>query len=205
MDAFKHWLEKGMAEQGSEIQFEARDLANYFTRFNRGIGSICLDYSDSRMAKGIWYLYGSGSCYMAEVSRLPPGREVNDFFDSVPQLYADLFEVRCSRFFSHLDRGSERANPLNGPCYMLWDMDAGIDSFRFSGVPAHIDASIRVLERLATSKHPATIESAIHGLGHMIDDFRDRCQPVLERISACGDVPAELRDYAVNAVHHYIQ
>lgn len=157
------------------------------------------------MAKGIWYLYGSGSCYLAEVSKLPPGPQVDDFFASVTHLYTELFELRCSRFFSHLDRGPEQANPLNGPCYMLWDMDAGIDSFRFSGIPSHVDNSVRLLERLTGSTHPAIIESAIHGLGHMIDDFRDRCQPPLERILARDDIPTELRDYADNAIHYYIQ
>ncbi len=97
------------------------------------------------------------------------------------------------------------ANPLNTACYMLWDMDGGIDSFQFSGVSAHTYASIQLLERLANSNHPATIESAIHGLGHMIDKFRDDCQPILEQISAREDVSAELRDYANKAIHGYIQ
>jgi hypothetical protein len=205
MDAFKHWLVTGLSEKDPDLEFEARDLARFFTRFNLEIGRIRKDWSDSKMAKGIRHLYGSGSSYLIEVSRLPPCREVSDFFDSVPQLYKNLFEVRCSRYYSHLDRGPERANPLNGPCYMLWDMDCGIDSFRFSKVPSHIDDSIRVLGQLATSTHPATIESAIHGLGHMIDSFRDRCQPPLERLASRADVPAELRDYADNALNHYIQ
>lgn len=204
MNAFQHWLESGLNERDSEIEFTASELAGHFSRFNREIGDIRKNWSDSKLAKGIWYLYGCGSCYLMEVSRLPPGPEVDDFFDSMPQLYTDLFEVRCSRFFSHLDRGPEKANPLNSPCYMLWDMD-GIDMFRFSGVPEHIDHSISLLERLAASEHPATIESAIHGLGHMIGGFRDRCQPLLERIISRSDVPVELRDYADNAVHRYIQ
>ena len=194
-----------MNECDSQIEFTPRDLVCHFTRFNREIGRIRHGWSDSKLAKGIWHLYGSGSCYMAEISHLPPGAEVNDFFASVLHLYMDLFEQRCSRFFSHLDRGPEQPNPLNGPCYMLWDMDGGIDSFRYSKNADHIECCVRLLERLTTSTHPATIESAIHGLGHMIDDFRDRCQPALEQVSSRQDVPKELRDYADNAIHRYIQ
>lgn len=205
MDTFQHWLETGMNGRESQMELTTRDLLRHFTRFNREIGRIRNDWSDSQLAKGIWHLYGSGSCYLAEMSHLPPGNEVSGFFESVPYLYADLFEARCSRFFSHLDRGPEEPNPLNGPCYMLWDMDGGIDSFRFSKNPEYIAQSIRLLEQLADSTHPATIESAIHGLGHMVGDFRDHCQPPLERIASRPDVPAELRDYANNAAHHYIQ
>lgn len=205
MDSFQHWLESGLNERDSDIEFTTSELATHFTRFNREIGRICQNWNDSQMAKGIWHLYGSGSCYLAEISKLQPGPQVDDFFASVAQLYNDLFEVRCSRFFSHLECGPEQANPLNGPCYMLWDMDAGIDSFRFSGVASHIDNSLRLLKRLAESTHPAIIESAIHGLGHMIDDFRDRCQPTLEQIFSRDDVPTELRNYASNAVNHSIQ
>ena len=205
MDAFKHWLVTGLREKDPGLEFGARDLACFFTRFNLEIGRIREDWSDSKMAKGIKHLYGSGSSYLIEVSRLPPCREVSDFFDSVPQLYENLFEVRCSRYYSHLDSGPDHANPLNGPCYMLWDMDCGIDSFRFSKVSSHIEDSIRILERLATSTHPATIESAIHGLGHMIGSFRGRCQPPLEYLASRADISVELRDYANNALNHYIQ
>ncbi len=205
MDTFQHWLETGMNECDSEIEFSPQDLVCHFTRFHREIGRIRDDWSDSQLAKGIRYLYGSGSCYLAEMSQLSPSSEVDRFFASVPHLYTDLFEVRCSRFFSHLGRGPEQPNPLNGPCYMLWDMDGGIDSFRFSKIPEHIGQCIRLLEHLTNSIHPATIESAIHGLGHMIDDFRGYCQPPLERVALRSDIPIELRVYANDAVHHHIQ
>ncbi len=205
MSRFDDWLESGLVECDPESGFSAAELVGFFTRFNRDVREISKDWSDPEMARAVWHLYGSGSCHLAEMSRLPPGPELTAFFNSVLQLYSDLFEVRCSLHFSHLDRGPEPANPLNGPCYMLWDMDCGIGSFQFSGVASHVDHSIRLLEQLSASPHPATVESAIHGLGHMIDDFRSRCQPVLERILLRSDVPGELRDYAHDAIHHYIQ
>ena len=200
MEPFQHWLEAAFNESDADIQFTSRELAQHFTRFNREIGQIRDHWSDVQIAKGVWYLYGCGSGYLAEVSGLEPGPLVDDFFSSVPQLYTDLFEARCSHFFSHIDQGSERANPLNSVCYMLWDMDCGIDSFRFSGIEAHINHSIQTLERLAESPHPAVIESVIHGLGHMIDDFRERAQPPLEKILSRDDIPTELHDYARNAI-----
>ncbi|WP_411825391.1 hypothetical protein [Luteolibacter sp. AS25] len=91
------------------------------------------------------------------------------------------------------------------PCYMLWDMDCGIDSFRYSGIPSHIEQSIQLLSQLAKSDHPATIESAVHGVGHLIGEFRDRCLPPLESVISRTDIPEELREYASQAIHHYIQ
>jgi hypothetical protein len=205
MDAFEHWLESGLNESDPSREFSRIELAEFFTRFNREIVAIQKDWSDPQLAKGIWHLYGCGSCYLNEVSQLEPASVVFDFFESVPLLYSNLFEVRCAAFFSHLDQGPEPANPLNGPCYMLWDMTCGIDSFRFSGRPEYIDQSIRLLDRLAMSHHYAVKESAIHGLGHMIDDFRDRCQPILERILSTQDLPQELQNYTKNAIDHYIQ
>jgi hypothetical protein len=204
-DDFSHWLVTGLDEGDAEREFESRELLGYFTRFNREIGAIRKDWSDAKLARGIRYLYGSGSSYLWEMARLPPGRDVDGFFESVPQLYADLFEVRCTRFFSHLDRGPERANPLNGPCYMLWDMDGGIDSFRYSKVVAHLERSMEVLVQLTHSKHPATLESAIHGLGHMVGEFHERCLPPLEWVASREDVPVEIRDYAKAAVQGSIQ
>lgn len=88
---------------------------------------------------------------------------------------------------------------------MRWDGDAGIDSFRFSGIAEHIDNSTRLLELLLESTHPAVIESAIQGLGHIMDDFWDRCEPNFEYILFRGDVSRELHEYASNVLDHYIQ
>ncbi len=145
------------------------------------------------------------SCYLSKITLLEPDPIVFRFFESVQLRYSNLFEKHCTVFFSHLDRGPQPANPLNGPCYMLWDMSCGMDSFFFSKKPEYIGQCIQLLDRLAESKHPAVIESAIHGLGHLIDDCRDRCQPILERMVSTPGLPQELRDYANKALFHYIQ
>jgi len=52
MDAFKHWLETGLNEMDPEMEFEARELARFFTRFNLEIGGIREDWSDSQFGEG---------------------------------------------------------------------------------------------------------------------------------------------------------
>jgi hypothetical protein len=205
MEEYQHWLEIVMHDVEANIVFQPLDHARHFTRFNREIGIIAAGIRDAKMAKAISSLYGSECGYLCDVSKLPACEEIDDFFDSVLILYSDLFESKCTQFYSHLDRGPERANPLNGPCYMLWDFDCGIDSFRYSGIPSHLDRSIQLLSQLIQSRHPATIESAIHGLGHMIDEFRQRCLPPLESVLLRSDIPEELKDYANQAIHYYIQ
>jgi len=204
MDPFQHWLESGLDQRDPEREFEGEQLIEFFTRFNRDIGTIRNAWSDAQLAEGIWYLYGCGSCYLGELSKLEPNIKTAQFFDSVIVLYKDLFEARCTTFFSHLDRGPEPPNPLNGACYMLWDMDCGLDSFSYSGRPEYIQLSIDLLGRLSASTHPAVIESVIHGLGHMMLDHRKQCQPILECIAA-ANLPPELKEYADNALNSCIQ
>jgi hypothetical protein len=181
-------------------------LAKHFIRFNREIARIREDWQDDQLAKGIWHLYGSGACHFSELHRLPPSPLVDDLFDSLQVLYRDLFEVRCSHFYSHLDRGPDvLAQPLNAPCYMLWEMDCGIDCFWRFGVPEHVDLSIRTLAALGRSHHPAVVESVIHGLGHMIASHREACRPILEEIVGRKNLAPELRTYAHDAIHRYIQ
>lgn len=205
MDAFQHWLTSALELTEPTITFEPTDLAKCFTRFHREIFTIQQKHSASHLNQIIWSLYGVGTGYLGEISNLPPCQEIDDFFASVPLLYQNLFEVHCTHFYSHLDRGPQPANPLNGACYMLWDMDNGIDSFWLSKTPSHIQHSIRLLEQLSHSNHPATIESAIHGLGHMNCDFRSTCQPILERILEKNEIPQPLRDYAHRAIYSIIQ
>ncbi len=205
MDAFQHWLDCGMNERYPDREFTPTQLAECFIRLNRGISTIKLSWGDSQLASGLWYLYGSGSCYLSNISHLDQDGIVTEFFRSVPALYSDLFADRCTTFFSHLDSGPEPANPLNGPCYMLWDMDGGIDSFWHSGRREYVELSVRLLEDLSALTHPAIIESVVHGLGHMVDNYRGKCQPILERIMDRAQLPQELKDYAANAIHHYIQ
>jgi hypothetical protein len=206
MTPFEDWLFLGMAETNPPEEIPRELLATYFIRFNREIARIREDWQDDELARGIWYLYGSGACHFSELHRLPPSPLVDDLFESVHVLYRDLFEARCSRFYSHLDCGPDvMAQPLNGPCYMLWEMTCGIDCFWHSGVAEHVQLSIRTLESLGRSSHPAVVESVIHGLGHMIGSHREACQPVLEEIMSRKALPVELRSYAHDAIYHYIQ
>ncbi|MBT5927440.1 MAG: hypothetical protein HOH33_12550 [Verrucomicrobia bacterium] len=65
--------------------------------------------------------------------------------------------------------------------------------------------NIQLLNRLSESVHPAVIESTIHGLGHIADDFPKQCHPILERIIFKPNLPIELQDYAKRAIDGYIQ
>ncbi len=90
--------------------------------------------------------------------------------------------VRCSPHLSHLDE--QPANPLNGACYMWWDIlpvcgDPGNPAM------AEFDTEVlRVLSRLLAIPHDSCRESALHGLGewrvfypgiaHIIDEWLGR-------------------------------
>jgi hypothetical protein len=205
MTSFADWLLSGITGDDLPTQCPPEELAAHFIRFNREISSIKTDWTEEELAQAIWNLYGASHCYFADLTRLPPSQLISDLFDSVEILYRDLFEPHCSHFYSHLDSGPESAKPLNSPCYMLWDMTCGIDAFTFSDFSDHVSHTFQLLDTLAESQHPATLESVIHGLGHLTDDHYPLSQPILDRIIHRKGLPNELKTYATNALQGLIQ
>ncbi len=205
MTSFSDWLLSGITGDDLPTECPPEVLASHFIRFNREISSIKSDWTEEELAQAIWNLYGAGHCYFSDLSRLPPSQLVCDLFDSVEILYRDLFEPHCSHFYSHLDCGLESAKPLNSPCYMLWDMTCGIDAFTFSNLSDHVSQTFQLLSNLAESQHPAILESVIHGLGHLTDDYYSLSRPILDRIIHRKGLPNELKTYATNALQSLIQ
>jgi hypothetical protein len=94
-------------------------------------------------------------------------------------LFEQVMASRCSPHLSHLDE--QPANPLNGACYMWWDI------LPIHGKPddperTDFDAEVlRVLPQLLSIPHDACRESALHGvsewqlyypsIGGIVDDF----------------------------------
>ncbi len=205
MLSYSDWLLSGFTGEDSHTECPPEVLASHFIKFNREISTIKTDWTEEELAQAIWNLYGGGLCYFSDLSRLPPSQLVSDLFDSVEILYQELFEPHCSHFYSHLDCGPESAKPLNGPCYMLWDMNCGIDAFTFSELSDHVSQIFRLLSNLAESQHPATLESVIHGLGHLTIDHYNLSQPILDRIIHRKGLPNELKIYATDALQSLIQ
>jgi hypothetical protein len=147
-------------------------------------------FSDEELCGGLWFLvHDSGFLAAPHLSVEERLRAIR----TTAALYRDLFEPRCTSALSHLD---EAASPLNGPCYMWWD----IGPF-FGGTAAPLlEACVDVMEGALGLSNDARRESALHGLGHMRTEgpLEERRREVLERFldRRNGSLRPELVAYA---------
>lgn len=127
-------------------------------------GELLSRFSDAQLNQAFWFLVsGGGSDFMFALvdSAVPLATRLRALRSFVP-LFEQVMAVRCSPHLSHLDE--QPANPLNGVCYMWWDI------LPIHGKPeeperTEFDAEVlRVLPRLLSIPHDACRESALHGV-----------------------------------------
>ncbi|MDE2509667.1 MAG: hypothetical protein KGL74_00975 [Elusimicrobia bacterium] len=116
---------------------------------------------------------------------------------AIPSLFK-YFAKRCSPALAHLDE--KGANPLNSICYMWWDV------IPLYGDTKNAEQKNIDLEALAAMKstlevnHAVCQESALHGLGHWLFEYRDQVEKIIDEFLACNDkLRPELKHYALNA------
>jgi hypothetical protein len=123
-------------------------------------------FDDAQLNQGFWYLVSNGGsdhmfALMDDSVALEARRRCIESFFTV---FERLFAVRCSEHLSH--RNAPDANPLNGACYMWWDI------IPFFGDPEDAsrrelhEAALTVMARTLSLDSLACRQSALHGLGH---------------------------------------
>lgn len=202
---YEIWLANIFAQSDDDhVDFlDARAVNRYATRFNREIALILEAAGEQATADAIYYFYSdlSGQVYWCVLNpSLGPLRV--EFMQSVKSLYQHCFLPRCSRFFSHIDQGPEPARPLNGVCYMLWDM--GLEVHALNGDLEMLEQSLDVLSFALSLPSVACQESALHGLGHLAFKHRARTAPIVDQYLRRNDLLLELRHYAQAARVGYV-
>lgn len=183
---------------------DKRAVNVFATRFNREIASIVEAFGEEATAEAIWHLYSdssSGQVYWCVLDESLGSLRV-EFIRSIGSLYTDCFLPRCSRYYSHIDQGPEAMRPLNGVCYMLWDL--GVECPALNGDLEMLDASLDVLSFALALPSVACQESALHGLGHLAYKHSERTMPIVEEYLKRDDLPVELRNYAQAARVGYV-
>jgi hypothetical protein len=165
-------------------------------------GADLARYSDEQVNHGLKYIFETGCSDIVHAlmsDAVPAGLRLQAL-SAIRILYRDCFGPRCAPVLGHLN--APGANPLNFICYMLWDVSplsywerkANPDRARF------YDAVVDVLEDALTSSNPACVESALHGLGHLLSSH---IEPVTRVIAAYLRknifVSPELKKYAQQA------
>ncbi len=170
---------------------------DYLTRLFEDPEPALAYFADSQIAQGLHYLIdtGAGGTVLALTESVVPLPERLRCLRSIGTLFARIFAERCTPTLSHLDE--PETGPLNGVCYMWWDIFP-------IGAPAGDpeaddidDAILSVMEASLSLSCPACQESALHGLGHWQMRHSERVAAAIDRFLSCEeDLRPELVAYA---------
>ena len=168
-------------------------------------GELLAPFSDAQLEQGFWYLV-SNSCseYMYSLvdSSVPLATRLRALRSFVP-LFEQVMALRCSPHLSHLDE--QPANPLNGSCYMWWDI------LPIHGKPeeperAEFDSEVlRVLAQILSIPHDACRESALHGVSEWQVYYPSATDIVDNFLLCTPSLRSELVSYAQRAKFGHVQ
>jgi hypothetical protein len=179
-------------------------IVAYLHKLFDGAGVLLQPYSDGQVAQGLRYLINNSlSNYMFPL--MNPDVAWPERQGAICAMYVvfdRIFDPKCSPYLSHtLTEPDQKANPLNGECYMWWDVcplqghpgptteedfilateelvDPGP---RVDPYAAELEAEIlRVLERTLALDNVACQEAALHGLGHRQSKHAAQVESILD-------------------------
>ena len=154
-------------------------------------------FDDGQLNQGFWYLVSNGgSDHMFALTDASVALEARlGCLESFVTLFERLFAVRCSGHLSH--RSPPGASPLNGACYMWWDI---IPFFGNPDDATHRDVdamALSVMDRTLALDSLACRESALHGLGHWHARYPTRVEEIIDdALDRARAWPPELIAYA---------
>ena len=181
------------------------DVIRFLTQAFENVETVFQPYSDAQLNQRLWYI-ANNSCsnhMFALLDTSLPWPERQRCIYSIHQLYEQCFAKRCSPHLSHLDEAG--ANPLNGICYMWWDI---IPIYGKPEDPARKELDQAILQLMESTLQLDSIacrESALHGLGHWQRKYPERVGEIINNFSmAQRDLPKALDDYMGNAFTGYV-
>lgn len=189
-----HWAPDAPQWDGSPGQ-----VATHITESFEDPGRLLARFSDEQLNQGLWFLVSS-SCsefmYALIDSGIPSASRLRALRSFVP-LFEQVMAPRCSAHLSHLDE--QGANPLNGVCYMWWDI-LPIHGRPEEPARTDFDAEVlQVLRRLLAIPHDACRESALHGISEWSIYYPQVSEIGDDFLASTPNLRPELSSYALRA------
>lgn len=189
-----HWAPGVPEWQGTPAEI-ATNIGETFEQSGR----LLARFSDEQLNQAFWFLV-SNTCsdfmYALVDASVPISLRLRALRSFVP-LFEQVMATRCSPHLSHLDEPG--ANPLNGACYMWWDI-LPIHGRPDEAERAEFDAEVLVvLRRLLSIPHDACRESALHGIGEWSIYYPKTAAIVDDFLSVTPNLRPELASYAQRA------
>ncbi|MBL8550435.1 MAG: hypothetical protein JNJ73_10645 [Hyphomonadaceae bacterium] len=183
-----------------EFAADSVELVALFTAVMQRSGEDLKLFTDTQVKHGLSYHLNNmcGNVVFALQDKSVPEHLRDEAILALMMLYADCFAVRCAPVMcgTPANNGHYWEYPLNGFCYMLWDV-----SPLLSASPRLI---LPVLKSALYNKNVACQESALHGLGHLAYRVPEAGVIVDEYIRAQSP-SGHLRKYAEAAAAGMVQ
>ena len=155
------------------VAFTQRMMDNYTTDID--------PYSDWQIAMGLSYVFNNSFSDLSFALRDTPVPLEDRLaaIRSLKVLYTDCFAKRCTPALGHR---SESDRKLDIFCYMIWDVTPLSFCTNKKEKPAFYEALFEVFRAGLQSTNIACIESALHGLGHLVFHYKPAAQVIEEAI-----------------------
>ena len=171
--------------------------AHYLTRLFEDPEPALAFFADSQIAQGLTYLIDPGASDHA-LSLFDESVSIDERLRGLRatySLFAHIFDRRCTPHLSHRDEPG--AGPLNGVCYMWWDVFPAAAAPQNPNQRAIDEAILSTMERILQLSSLACRESALHGLGHWQRAYPAAVTPIIDSfLDRHLDLSGGLRAYA---------
>ncbi|MEY4905465.1 MAG: hypothetical protein RLZZ292_3280 [Bacteroidota bacterium] len=139
-------------------------------------------FSDGQIGLGLNYIFNNCCSNLADdfkVADVPVERKVAAI-KSLFGLFRDVLNPRCHKVLSAFSK--DAIAPLSYICYMFWDITP---IAIWNNVPskegkAYYEAIAFVMQECLYLSNPACVESALHGLGHLVGTQTAIAKPIIE-------------------------
>lgn len=209
MDFYQKWVEllfeNSDMDGDSFWDFETdysenkdNDCIAFFVRLTNDLPTFLKKYSVSQISFGLEYLFNDNKSDFVDC--LKNGSAPIEFrikaIQGIKKIYEHVFEPMCEPRLGHLDEGDSKLNEF---CYMFWDFTPLIYCEGHLHKKELYSSLADVMKASLQSNNIACIESGLHGLGHMVDNYPE-CEELIQEFilnNTCSD--KRVLDYAAAA------
>ena len=180
-----------------------QDFADYFILLCQNAKEDLKQYSNWKVGMGINYLFNPSIANEAFKIRVNKDIvKVQASILAIQNLYRYVFEPYCRPRLSHIE---ETGDKLNEICYMIWDISP-LGYFEGEEEKDELYRVFAATLRFALYlNNPACIESALHGLGHLVMYYPQASQIIQDFIDSGHSDNEDLLEYAEAAKEGMIQ
>lgn len=193
-------------ERIEDTDLTAPVIVEFMTRLFEDSDDLLRQFNNLEVDEGLGYVVRAGtSDYMfALLDQEVPWTARQQCIRSMKRLYTDCFARTCDP--NHLSHpNSAESIPLNGVCYMWWDI---LPIYGCPNDPSRFDLDfemINVMSFALSIDSDACRESVLHGLGHWHLDYPSQVEAIIDEFLKQNPMlRSDLVDYALNARLGYV-